>query len=210
MQADLINLSNLHDFEGVVRLYSLMDKTHQKSQDLVILVDSNNQVLGHQDKIKAHSEGLLHRAASVFLFNQNRELLIQKRSESKIVAAGKWANTVCGNVSPGERSEECGVRRLREELGIFDLSLNEVGVFRYKHQFNNGFSEHEIDRVFVGKYEGKASLNPVEVSGVKWVAWKELLADVNDAKTRYAPWLKIILNQSEIMQKIEGYLSNER
>ena len=47
-------------------------------KDLVILVDKNDVQVGVEEKIKAHKSGLLHRAFSIFVFNEKKELLLQK------------------------------------------------------------------------------------------------------------------------------------
>ena len=49
--------------------------------DEVVLVNKNNEVLGYMEKLEAHKKGLLHRAFSVFIFNSDNELLLQKRSK---------------------------------------------------------------------------------------------------------------------------------
>lgn len=162
--------------------------------DQVILVDELDRELGVIDKIEAHrGEGKLHRAISVFLFNKERKLLIQQRSEKKIVGSGQWANTCCGNVRPGESYLDCAHRRLREELGIIigrDESLTrlqEVTKFLYQTKCNDEFSEHEMDTVFVGRFDGEVYPNPDEVQATKWIKFKELLN-----QEPLAPWVKIM------------------
>ena len=59
----------------------------------VILVDQFDQEIGTMEKIRAHELGLLHRAISVFLFNDKGELLLQKRASSKYHSGGLWTNT---------------------------------------------------------------------------------------------------------------------
>ena len=49
----------------------------------VILVDENDNEIGVEEKIKAHQKKMLHRAFSIFLFNDNLEVLLQKRSPNK-------------------------------------------------------------------------------------------------------------------------------
>ena len=49
----------------------------------VILVDENDKETGVEEKIKAHKDGKLHRAFSIFVFNSKGELLLQKRAKEK-------------------------------------------------------------------------------------------------------------------------------
>lgn len=162
-------------------------------KDQVILVNELDEPVGVMDKIEAH-RGLakLHRAVSVFLFNHKQEVLLQQRSAKKIVGAGQWANTCCGNVRPGESYEECAHRRLREELGISNVTLIPIQKFSYFAKCNEEFSEREMDQVFVGYYSGQMVPNPDEVSASAWVGWTDFLAEVTGDKKEarnLAPWL---------------------
>lgn len=173
-----------------------------RNLDQVILVDEHDKQLGVLDKVEAHrGQGKLHRAISVFLFNDEGKLLIQRRSAQKIVAAGQWANTACGNVRPGESYLTCALRRLEEELGIKGVELQEIGKFQYQVEFKNGFSENEIDTVFVGIFSGEVQPNPAEASAVDWIEFTDLLKNGRD----YAPWVGEIIKQSEITKVLTHY-----
>lgn len=166
--------------------------------DLVTLVDDQDHVIGQMDKIEAHrGEGKLHRAISVFLFNDQGQLLIQKRSNKKIVGAGQWANTCCGNVRPGESYHGCADRRLREELGITQVDLRPVLKFQYFARCNDLFSEREIDQVFYGTYDGQVTPNPDEVAEFQWVAFEDVYE--NKAGLDFAPWFVIMLQNKVLV-----------
>jgi isopentenyl-diphosphate delta-isomerase len=52
----------------------------------IVVVDENDRFLGLQDKLKCHlSKGILHRAFSVFVFNQKGQPLLQQRSKNKFL-----------------------------------------------------------------------------------------------------------------------------
>ena len=178
-----------------------------KQLDQVILVDENDQQVGTMDKVDAHrGEGIRHRAISVFLFNDQDELLIQQRSSKKIVGAGQWANTCCGNVRPNETYAECAVRRLQEELGITGVELRSLHKFEYHTPCNDEFSEWEIDTVFIGEYNAIPQPNPDEVAATAWkdthTLRQEMAADkqqhqkITDQK--YAPWFHILCEQPPV------------
>jgi isopentenyl-diphosphate Delta-isomerase len=166
--------------------------------DQVILVDKLDRVIGQADKIEAHrGVGQLHRAISVFLFDGRGRLLTQQRSLEKITAPGKWANTCCGNVRPGESYEECAHRRLQKELGIKGVGLKSIGKFQYQVEFSNGFAENEIDVVFAGVYSGVVKPNPIEVKNYDWVLFNDFRYRLDG---RYAPWVEIIFHHEDIYQ----------
>lgn len=166
-----------------------------KSLDQVILVDEHDQQIGVMDKIEAHRHpAQLHRASSVLLHNSRGEWLIQQRSEYKIVGAGQWANTCCGNVRPRESYEECAQRRLREELGIVEVKLEKLAKFTYQVECNEEFGENEIDMIFVGEYEGLVKPSSKEVKKVRWLSAPDLLAELDKNQANFTPWTKLVLN----------------
>ena len=63
----------------------------------VILVDENDNDIGVEEKIVAHQKKMLHRAFSIFLFNDNYEILLQKRAPNKYHSGNLWTNTCCSH-----------------------------------------------------------------------------------------------------------------
>lgn len=110
----------------------------------VILVNEQDEVLGVMEKMEAHEKALLHRAFSVFIFNDKHELLLQQRAFSKYHSGGLWTNTCCSHPRPGESTEAAAIRRLKEEMG-FTANLEKAFSFTYKAHFENGLTEHEFD-----------------------------------------------------------------
>lgn len=157
-------------------------------QDNVALVTPQDEVIGQLNKLIAHRyPAQLHRAISVWMVDEDGRLLFQKRSNKKIVGAGWWGNTVCGNVWPGESYEDCAQRRLNFELGISEadvlqLKLDPLLKFHYKAYANETYGEHEIDQVFVCRVNAsdvKLNLNPDEVSEIEWVKSDEFFAEID-------------------------------
>lgn len=144
-------------------------------KDEVSLVETDGKFIAPKDKYEAHKyPSKLHLAISVWLFNSRGEVLLQKRSEKKIVGANWWANTACGNVWPTETFFDCANRRLDKELGIKGVLLKPKFKFTYKAYGNDTYGEHEIDQVYVGFLNSKIKPNPEEVNETKWVDFKEL------------------------------------
>ena len=142
-------------------------------RQLVVLVDKNNRKIGEEEKLKAHKEGKLHRAFSIFIFNSKGELLIQQRAKTKYHSGGLWSNTVCSHPKPNETYLRATHRRLKEEMG-FDCKLKKLFCFIYRKEFKNGLIENEYDCIFIGKFEGTPKPNPKEVMDYKWISLKDL------------------------------------
>lgn len=161
--------------------------------EYVILVDENDQEIGTMEKQEAHEKGLLHRAFSVFVFNENKELLLQQRALTKYHSAGLWTNTCCSHPRIGETIEKAAHRRLMEEMG-FDCELSTKTSFIYKAAFENGLTEHEFDHVLVGSFNGEINFNPTEVKNFKWINLEELQIDLFQNNQNYTAWFKIIFD----------------
>ena len=144
------------------------------SEELVILVDENDKEVGLMPKMEAHEKALLHRAFSVFVFNKNKELMLQRRASHKYHSPGLWTNTCCSHQRQGESNIAAGKCRLMEVMG-FETNLEESISFIYKAPFDNGLTEHEFDHILLGNYEDDPNLNPEEVSEWKWMS----LSDIN-------------------------------
>ena len=163
-------------------------------EEQVILVNEKDQQIGLMPKMEAHEKGVLHRAFSVFIFNDKKELMLQQRALEKYHSPGLWTNTCCSHQRDGESSLEAGVRRLQEEMG-FVTELKETTSFIYKAPFDNGLIEHELDHILVGNFNGNPSVNQEEVASWKWMLLEDVKADINDNPDEYTAWFKIIFDK---------------
>lgn len=167
----------------------------------VVLVDERDRALATMDKMEAHELGLLHRAFSVFIFDQNGRMLIHKRAEHKYHCGGLWTNACCSHPYPGEGALTAGQRRLQEELG-FSTSLYKAFDFVYRASLENGLIEHEFDHVFVGHYSGPIKHNEDEVAEWKYVDMDDLLLELEEHPERFTPWFQIAV--PKLLQHLES------
>lgn len=161
-------------------------------QNNVVLVNENDQVVGQMEKLKAHRLGILHRAISVFIFNDNNELLIQQRALDKYHSRGLWSNSCCSHPYPDEDVVTAGERRLIEEMGI-NCSLDHMFHFTYSVELEGGLIENELDHVLIGWSNAIPDLNTDEVCSYRWISLDELNRDIAEQPEHYTFWLKHIL-----------------
>ena len=160
------------------------------SKEKVILVDENDTQVGLMPKLEAHQKGLLHRAFSVFIFNSNHQLLLQKRAVSKYHSGGLWTNTCCSHPREGEETINAANRRLIEEMGI-KTNLRKVFDFIYKAELDNELIENEFDHVFYGLYNEDPIINTEEADDFKWIDMETLNNDIALNGQNYTVWFKI-------------------
>lgn len=163
-------------------------------EEFVVLVNPQDEVLGLMEKQQAHVNGLLHRAFSVFLFNQNGEMLLQKRAAEKYHSPHQWTNAVCSHPRIEETYLEAAKRRLNEELGI-EAELSEKFNFIYKADVGGGLWEHELDHVFTGTYHSEFNLNKDEVAEVRYISLENLDKEISEHPEQFTEWFKIILEE---------------
>ncbi|MBG43565.1 MAG: isopentenyl-diphosphate delta-isomerase [Aequorivita sp.] len=163
-------------------------------EERVILVNEQDEKIGLMPKQEAHEKGVLHRAFSVFIFNNNNELMLQQRALHKYHSPGLWTNTCCSHQRDGESSLEAGKRRLSEEMG-FVTDLKETTSFIYKAPFDNGLTEHELDHILIGNFEGTPNINKEEVASWKWMDLEEVKKDIKINPKIYTAWFKIIFDK---------------
>jgi isopentenyl-diphosphate delta-isomerase len=163
-------------------------------EEKVILVDENDNQIGLMPKMEAHEKAVLHRAFSVFIFNDKNELMLQQRAMQKYHSPGLWTNTCCSHQRNGETNIEAGKRRLQEEMG-FVTELKETTSFVYKAPFDNGLTEHEYDHVMIGYFNEEPLINADEVADWKWMALEEVKIDIALNPDEYTEWFKIIFEK---------------
>ena len=159
-------------------------------EELVVLVDEKNNVVGTAPKATVHTTDTpLHRAFSVFLFNPHGEFLVTRRAVSKKTFPGVWTNSFCGHVLPEEKVENAAMRRLRHELGISHMHIESVHPYRYRFADLNGIVENEICPILIATTE-ELVIKPSksEVMTWKWVPWNEFFTDIQMNPDIYSPW----------------------
>lgn len=166
----------------------------------VILVDELDQQVGVMEKMEVHRKGILHRAFSVFVFNDKGEMLIHQRAHKKYHSANLWTNACCSHPLPGESTIDAANRRLEEEMG-FSTKLDQAFTLTYKAQLENGLTEHELDHVFIGTYNGSVQPAPDEVQDYKYQSLDQIKNLLNHSPDLFTVWFRIIFPQIAICRE---------
>ena len=165
-----------------------------QTNDYVILVDEQDNEIGVMEKLRAHELGKLHRAFSVFIFNDKKELLLQQRAINKYHSGGLWTNTCCSHPRPNETIKDAAIRRLYEEMGM-TCDLKIINNFIYKTEFENGLIEHEFDYILTGISNSTPQINKTEVESYKWQQISEIQNDINLNPNQFTTWFKIAIQK---------------
>lgn len=166
-------------------------ETVSSPEEELILVDHNDRETGFQTKFQCHQgDGVLHRAFSIFLFNDVRQMLIQQRSVQKLLWGLCWSNSVCSHPRKGEAMEEAVQRRLKEEMGVA-VPLTYLYKFEYQARYKNIGIEHELCWVYIGKVMDKIKVHPDEIADCKFINIDELEEAMRQRPDLYTPWFHL-------------------
>lgn len=167
--------------------------------EMIVMVDDNDRPLTTERKSLVHSDDTkLHRAFSVFLFDNKGRLLLQQRAFSKVTWPGVWSNSCCGHSMLHESVLDAAVRRTRFELGVRPQNLvNALPNFRYRAELV-GIVENEICPVLVGLIDRQPRPNPDEVAATKWVPWEKFVEMTRDPGSGLSPWS--VLETEELLR----------
>lgn len=186
------------------------DSNHRvvsSEEEELILVDTEDNALGFLSKEKCHDgQGILHRAFSVFVFNPQGELLLQRRSAAKRLWPLFWSNSCCSHPRKGESMEVATRRRLREELGI-SADLEYVYKFSYRANFGELGSENELCSVYLGKTGQSLSANGNEIEDARYVSPDLLQNELLSKPAEFTPWFRMEWERlcEEFAETLAGY-----
>ena len=143
------------------------------AEELLDTYTRDGKYLGVKTRGECHSEnpGYYHKPVWIWIVNDNRQFLVQKRAASKSWFPGYWDLPSAGHVNAGESSIEGAIRETKEELGI-DTKVDD-------YQFLGEYVSEttwEIGQVYLLKTNLKAddmTLRKEEVEQVKWLSFDE-------------------------------------
>jgi isopentenyl-diphosphate delta-isomerase len=167
------------------------DEVVSSDSEALILVDDHDREIGSRAKSVCHSgKGILHRAFSIFVFNGDNELLLQKRSAEKLLWPNYWSNTCCSHPRRGESMEQATSRRLQQELG-FACPLEFLYKFKYQADYGAIGAEHEYCWVYYGRHDGPLDVNVSEIADWRFIGVADLERELADAPETFTPWFKM-------------------
>ncbi|MCP4250083.1 MAG: isopentenyl-diphosphate Delta-isomerase [bacterium] len=165
-------------------------KPDAPGRDVVVLTDETGRERGLADKVRAHQgDGLLHRAITCLLFDDDNRLLFARRALGKLLWPGYWDATVATHPAPGETDLETARRRVPDELGAEVVDLICPTVLVYHARYDDHWSEREHCAVLVGRLAGRALPVAGQIDDVRAVAVDQVAAFLESEPV--APWFAL-------------------
>lgn len=162
-------------------------------------------------KAEAHKRGLWHPCVHIWIYNAQKEVLLQQRVETKEAFPGYWDVSVAGHIETGEDSRIAGLRELSEELGV-DVKpdqLEKIGSFSSEFVHNHNFIDREFHDVYLFKMQKKNfkfKLQREEVSAVTWIRVQALAFSHDIKEIQMVPYPKSYFDL--VIRSIKNRISN--
>lgn len=172
-----------------------MDCSVELMDETLILVDERDREIGSEAKMVIHRKGMLHRAFSIFIFDEKGRFLLQKRASDKYHSGGLWSNSCCGHPRVGEDLFSAAARRLYEEMGMA-CPLSKRSEFVYRADVTDELTEYEYDHVLVGTHSADPSPNPEEASAWMWIEPERLAMWLTRAPDEFTAWFKLLMSKN--------------
>ena len=137
--------------------------------ELIEIVDKHGNFTGQiMDKEEAHDKNLLHNEVAIFIINDKKQVLLEKRSPNKRFNPNKYA-LCAGHVDAYESLEEAALREIKEEVGL-DISKNDLIPFGEKETTIRDSNSHITYFYYTksNKSETDFTIQKEELSEVKW------------------------------------------
>ena len=174
--------------------------------ELIDIYDSKNRPLNKKKmKSEAHRKGLWHRVAHVWIYNSNKEIMLQLRAKDKQVYPNLWDISVAGHISAGEREIVSAMREVEEEIGlkVKESELQLLNIRNVQFTTNNTIN-NEIIYLYLLKFDGnikQLKIQEEEVQEIKFFKLNELEKQLKENPEKFTPYGDYFY---EIINKIRG------
>ncbi len=161
------------------------------ADELLDVVNDNDEVTGQAMRSAVHRQGLQHRGVHVFLFNEQGEMLIQKRSADRANSPSLLDCSVSEHVKAGEGYFEAAMRGLKEEMGVEGVEVKPLGKIKMEY----GPNDNEISFIYEGRVDPEqVKFDPVEISDIRHMRLDDIRVGIIHEKALYCGWFVELMN----------------
>lgn len=158
---------------------------------LDVLDEKGNKTGIQKSKKELYQSGEWFCSVHIWIINDKREILLQKRSPKKTTFPNLWAVSVSGHVDAGETSIETVIREIKEELNLDVREEQCKYLFTLKRE---NIFENCINRVFDDIYllnlnidVNNTKLQKSELCEIKYFDYNDLKNMLYNKDPRFVP-----------------------
>lgn len=167
-----------------------------------VLDENGNKTGKIKLRSEVHRDGDWHKAAHIWIINNNGDILLQRRCATKDSNPNMLAVSCAGHLSAGDNSLEGALRELKEEL---DLEINPedllfIKTLKRSSKYTETFLNNEFDDLYIVRTDkkiGDMKFQEEEISEIMYVPYKQFKKMVEDHQPdllRYDDEFEILFN----------------
>lgn len=136
-------------------------------------------------KSKAHKKGIYHASAHIWIFDTDKNVLIQKRAADKDTFPSLWDISVAGHISAGEEPLTSALREVEEEIGLVVSKgqLCFIGTSKNSVQHHPHLIDNELHYIYLCEVDFNSKnlkIQKEEVSAIQSIPIKDLIQKVKE------------------------------
>ena len=149
------------------------------SEEYFDILDENGNKTGKTKlRIEVHRDGDWHKAVHIWIFNNNGDILLQRRCAFKDSNPNMLDISSAGHLSAGDDSITGAIRELKEELGL-DINPDElkfIKTLKRSSRYTQSFINNEFDDMYIlitDKDISEMKYQESEISEIFFVSYKK-------------------------------------
>lgn len=161
--------------------------------EFIDILNINGEVSGETClKSEAHKKGLFHASVHVWIYDLDKNVLVQLRSKDKDVFPNLWDVSVAGHISAGEKPLDSAIREVQEEIGLelHENQLQFIGTWKKKVLHSDTLIDNELHYIYTCEIAFDIStlnIQKEEVTSIKTISINELITEVHLEKNIFVP-----------------------
>jgi len=143
-------------------------------------------------KSEAHKKGLFHASVHIWIIDQEKNVLIQRRASNKDIFPNLWDVSVAGHISAAEKPEISAIREIEEEVGlsVSKEELHYIGTSKKNVIHTNNLIDNELHHIYIcsKKFQiDTLKIQKEEVAEIKTIKLEHLIYKVSEGKNNFVP-----------------------
>lgn len=161
--------------------------------ELIDILNVNGKPSGETCmKSVAHKNGLFHASVHIWIFDNQKNILIQKRKEDKDTFPNYWDISVAGHISAGEQPLTSAIREIEEEVGL-TVTKNQlvfIDTFRKKIKHSEVLIDNELHYIYMCKLNfelNNLKIQKEEVAAIDKISLAKLIQHITSNQIEFVP-----------------------
>lgn len=154
-------------------------------EETVAIVNEFDKVISHKRRGEL-TDNDCWRGVSIWVENDQGQVLIQQRSMTKKNSPGKWSPAADGTVPRDISYDETAAKELEEEIGLRNVTLKKQNKLYRKYEF--GWRQMQGYTAVCNWRIDKFQLQADEVMQIEWVDKQEVLDEISGKTPHTRLW----------------------